>query len=301
VLLVLFVCASAASLLDHGDATTVHGASMETIPLMHQVPDSASHGPSGAVVVTGGGSGIGRAAALAAARYGAAIAVLDINASAAEAVADEARASGARRSVGLRCDVQDEESVCKAIASAVEQLGPLRGLVTSAGIDRAGLVHELPLERWLEVLNTNLTGTFLACKHVLVNMLAHKLGGSIVCISSPWGDVSAPGGVAPYCASKGGVNAFVRSVALDYARHSIRVNAVVPGATETTLMWATVPPANVPAMRALVGKQLAMGRLAEPDEIAAAITWLLSDQSAYVTGSKLVIDGGLLARGSIEC
>jgi NAD(P)-dependent dehydrogenase (short-subunit alcohol dehydrogenase family) len=255
---------------------------------------------SGGVVVTGGGSGIGRAAVLASAKLGAKIAVLDIDESAAEASAADARAAGASTALALHCNVREEASVAKAVLSAAKQVGPLRGLVTAAGIDRAGMAHELTLEQWLEVLNTNLTGTFLACKYVLANMLAHGKGGSIVCISSPWGDVSAPGGVAPYCASKGGVTAFARSLAIDYAPHSIRVNTVMPGATETALMWANVPPTEIPALRDRIGKQLPLGRLADPREIAAGITWLLSDQASYVTGSKLVIDGGLLARASID-
>ena len=175
----------------------------------------------------------------------------------------------------------------------------LRGLVTAAGIDRAGMAHELTLEGWLEVINTNLTGTFLACKYVLENMLAHGKGGSIVCISSPLGDVSAPRG-SPYSASKGGVSAFARSLAIDYAQHSIRINTVLPGATETALMWATIPATEVDALRDRIAKQLPLGRLAEPREIAAGITWLLSDQASYVTGSKLMIDGGLLAQASVD-
>jgi len=255
---------------------------------------------SGCIVVTGGGSGIGRAAVLACAQLGANIAVLDIDEAAARASAADARAAGAPAAVGLHCNVREETSVARAVSSAAEQLGPLRGLVTAAGIDRAGMTHELTLDRWHDVLDTNLTGTFLACKHVLENMLAQGKGGSIVCISSPFGDVSAPGGVAPYCASKGGVSAFVRSLAVDYARYSIRVNTVVPGATETALMWANVPATDIPALRERIGKKLPIGRLAEPREIAAGIAWLLSDQASYVTGSKLVIDGGLLARASID-
>jgi NAD(P)-dependent dehydrogenase (short-subunit alcohol dehydrogenase family) len=250
--------------------------------------------------VTGGGNGIGRATVLACASRGGRVAVLDIDQSAAERIATEARAGGAAAAAALRCDVRSEASVSRAVESAAEQLGPIRGLVTSAGISSAALAHQLTLESWSAVIDTNLTGTFLACKHVLAKMLAHKQGGSIVCISSPWGVVSAPGGVAAYCASKGGTSALVRSLALDYAPYSIRVNAVLPGATETSLMWAGIPEAEIPALRERIQKQLVVGRLAEPSEIACAITWLLSDEASYVTGSQLVADGGLLARGSIE-
>jgi NAD(P)-dependent dehydrogenase (short-subunit alcohol dehydrogenase family) len=131
-------------------------------------------------------------------------------------------------------------------------------------------------------------------------MLDHGHGGSIVCASSPWGEVSAPGGATAYSASKGGVSAFVRSTALDYASHAVRVNAIVPGATETPLMWDGLPEDEIPAARARISEQLVVGRLATPEEIAEGIVWLLSDRASYVTGSHLVIDGGLMARASIE-
>jgi NAD(P)-dependent dehydrogenase (short-subunit alcohol dehydrogenase family) len=255
---------------------------------------------SGGVVVTGGGSGIGRATVLACASQGASVAVLDIDAPTAEKVAGEAIAEGAATAVGLPCDVRDEGSVATAIGLAAGRIGAIRGLVTCAGIDRGGLVHELDLDRWVDVIATNLTGTFLTCKHVLRTMLEHGQGGSIVCVTSPWAQVTSAGGASAYCASKGGVSAFMRSLALDYAPHNIRVNAIVPGATETPLMWANVPAAEVPAARSQVSSQLALGRLARPEEIAAGIVWLLGDQSAYATGSHLVIDGGLLAQAGIS-
>jgi NAD(P)-dependent dehydrogenase (short-subunit alcohol dehydrogenase family) len=257
-------------------------------------------GLAGVVAVTGAASGIGRAAALACAERGASVAALDLQGDAAEAVAAEALERGAPAATGLVCDVREEGSVAVAIGRAVAELGPLRSLVTCAGIDRGGLVHELSAEQWSDVLTTNLTGTFLACKYALEHMLAHGAGGSIVCTSSPFAEVSAPGGASAYCASKGGVSALVRSLALDYAPHSVRVNAIVPGATETPLMWANVRAAEVPAVRGQISRQLAAGRLAQPGEIAAGITWLLSDAASYVTGSHLVVDGGLLARAAID-
>ena len=255
---------------------------------------------TGGLVVTGGGSGIGRATALAAGERGAGVAVLDLDTDAAEAVAAEARDRGAPRSVGVACDVRDEASVAAAVTKAAADVGPLRMLVTSAGIDRSGLVHQLDLDTWNDVIGTNLTGTFLACKHVLARIVRQGEGGAIVCVSSPWAEVTAPGGASAYCASKGGISAFMRSLALDYAAEGVRVNAIIPGATETPLMWANVPPEDVPAEREKTTRQLALGRMAEPDDIAAGIAWLLSDQAAYVTGSHLVVDGGLLARAGID-
>jgi NAD(P)-dependent dehydrogenase (short-subunit alcohol dehydrogenase family) len=254
----------------------------------------------GGVVVTGAGSGIGRGAALAAAERGAAVAALDVDADKALAVADEAKANGAPSAFGLECDVRSEDSVAAAVARSAERIASICGLVTCAGIGTGGFVHELSLEAWRDVLNTNLTGTFLTCKHVLRHMLDHGQGGSIVCTSSPWAEVSAPGGATAYSASKGGVSAFVRSAALDYAPHSVRVNAIVPGATETPLMWAGIPEDEIPAARARISEQLVVGRLATPREIAEGIVWLLSDRASYVTGSHLVVDGGLMARASIE-
>jgi NAD(P)-dependent dehydrogenase (short-subunit alcohol dehydrogenase family) len=254
----------------------------------------------GTVVVTGGGSGIGRAATLACAKRGAPVAALDLNKGMAEQAAEAARADGAPEAIGVECDVREEEAVAAAIGTVAGELGEIRGLVCCAGIATEGLAHELPLERWNLVVETNLTGTFLACKHALAHMLGHGRGGSVVCTSSPVAEAAVPGGVSAYIASKGGVSALVRSLAIDYAPHSIRVNAVVPGATETPLMWGDLPEAEIPKAREQVEQRLATGRLGTPEEIAEGIVWLLSDSAGYATGSHLVIDGGLMARASID-
>jgi NAD(P)-dependent dehydrogenase (short-subunit alcohol dehydrogenase family) len=263
-------------------------------------PDPAAVRLSDTVVVTGAGSGIGRATALASGRLGAAVAALDLDRAAAEATAAEIVDLGAPGAIALACDVRDEASVAAAVSAAAERLGPIRGLVTCAGIERHAVVHELDCSEWMDVVGTNLTGTFLTCKHALASMIEHGRGGSIVCISSALATVSIPGGFGAYSASKGGVSALVRSMALDYAAFSIRVNAVVPGATETPLMWSMTPPEEIPAERAAVEAKVALGRLAEPEEIAMAIAWLLSDQAGYVTGSHLYADGGLTARAVID-
>jgi NAD(P)-dependent dehydrogenase (short-subunit alcohol dehydrogenase family) len=252
------------------------------------------------VLVTGGAAGIGRAGALACAASGASVAVVDLDAAAAEAVAAEARSAGAPATVGLACDVRSEDAVAAAVAAAADRLGPLGGLVTSAGIARGGLVHEQSLEQWREVVDTNLTGTFLACKHALAHMLEARRGGSIVCVASPLGEVAVPGGATAYSASKGGVSALVRSLAIDYAPHGIRVNAVVPGTTETALMWWEMPEDEIPAARRQVENRLPLARLAEPAEIAVGIAFLLSERATYVTGSHLAVDGGLMARAAID-
>lgn len=253
----------------------------------------------GAVVVTGGGGGIGRATALACARLEAPVAILDVTPAAAAAVAREAEALGAPKAIAIGCDARDEAAVSAAVARAGQELGDLRGLVACAGIDRGGLAHELPLDVWSQVIDVNLTGTFLACKHVLAAMLEHGEGGSLVCTSSPVARLAVKGGASAYCASKGAVSALVRTLAVDYAEHGIRVNAIVPGTTETPLMWANVPDGEVEDVRRVIGEQVALGRLAQPEEIAEGIVWLLADSSSYVTGSHLDVDGGLGATAHI--
>ncbi len=253
------------------------------------------------IVVTGGGSGIGRAVVLRCASRGDSVAVLDKHVDSARQTADEALGQGARQAIGLQCDVTKEHQLAEAFESIGQRLGTPYGLFANAGIDQGGLIHELPLETWQAVLDVNLTGIFLACKHALRAMLAARVAGSIVCTSSPTGFVAmAAGGASAYSATKAGISALVRCMAVDYASHGIRVNAIVPGATETPLMWNNVSPQNIPEMRAKVSSEIPLGRLAVPDDPARAVAWLLSEEAAYVTGSHLVCDGGILAKASIS-
>ena len=254
------------------------------------------------IVLTGGGSGIGKSTALLCAeKLGARLAVLDIDESAARDVADEAVSRGAPHAIGIGCDVTDESQVEKAFERCTAELGAPDAVFANAGIDIGGLEHELSYETWDRVLSTNLSGVFLTCKHALRAMLGAGKGGSIVCTSSPAASVAlAAGGTGAYSASKGGVSALVRCLAIDYARHGVRVNAVVPGATETPLMWANVAEDERERMREQINNEVPLGRLADPAEIGHAVVWLLSDSSAYVTGSHLVCDGGILAKGSIS-
>jgi len=253
------------------------------------------------IVVTGGGAGIGRAVALQCARRGDRVAILDIDGAAARDAADEALAGGAPAALGIACDVRREPDVAEAVARTVRDLGPLYGAFANAGLDAGGFLHELPLETWQRVLETNLTGIYLTCKYTVQDLLRTGAAGSIVCTSSPGATVAfAAGAAGAYSASKGGISALVRCMAIDYARFGIRVNAVVPGATETRLMWANVSPQQMPEMRRRVCAEVPLGRLATPDEPARAVVWLLSDESSYVTGSHLVCDGGILAKACIS-
>jgi NAD(P)-dependent dehydrogenase (short-subunit alcohol dehydrogenase family) len=253
------------------------------------------------IVVTGGGAGIGRAVALQCAARGDSVAVLDIDGPAARDAAAAALAAGAGAALGVECDVSREDSVARAFAETSARLGPLYGAFANAGMDAGGFLHELPIETWKRVLDTNLTGIYLTCKYALQEILKAGTPGSIVCASSPAASVAfAAGAAGAYSASKGGVSALVRCLAVDYAKYGIRVNAVVPGATETRLMWANVEPSAMPEMRQRICAEVPLGRLASPDEPARAVVWLLSEASSYVTGSHLVCDGGILAKASIS-
>jgi NAD(P)-dependent dehydrogenase (short-subunit alcohol dehydrogenase family) len=253
------------------------------------------------IVITGGGAGIGRAVAIICAARGNNIAVLDKNADAAKSTAVEALAHGAKYALGLPCDITVERQVEESFKVITAQLGAPYGLFANAGIDRGGLIHELPVETWRLVIETNLTGVFLSCKHGLRQMIEAKIPGSIVCTSSPTGFVAlAAGGAGAYSASKGGISSLVRCMAVDYAQYGIRVNALVPGATETTLMWSNVSRADIPLMRQQLSKEIPLGRLAGPADPARAAAWLLSEESSYVTGSHLICDGGILAKASMS-
>jgi NAD(P)-dependent dehydrogenase (short-subunit alcohol dehydrogenase family) len=257
--------------------------------------------PVRTVVVTGGGAGIGRAVAMQCAARGDRVAVLDIDGPAARNAAAAALAAGAGASLAVECDVSREESLARAFEQAVASLGPLYGVFANAGMDAGGFLHELAFETWKRVLDTNLTGVYLTCKYALQRILQAGTPGSIVCASSPAASVAfASGAAGAYSASKGGISALVRCMAVDYAKYGIRVNAVVPGATETRLMWANVDPPAMPGMRRRICEEVPLGRLASPDEPARAVVWLLSDESSYVTGSHLVCDGGILAKASIS-
>lgn len=255
----------------------------------------------GSYVVTGASSGIGKAAALLLAEKGASLAVFDVQDEAAEETVQDARRRGAADARAYHCDVTNEAEVQAAVTKVCADLGAPRGLFANAGIDRGGLLHELPLERWQSVIQTNLTGVFLTCKHVLIAMINAGEGGSIVCTSSPGGFVAfSAGGAEAYSASKGGISSLVRCMAVDYARYGIRVNAVVPGPTETPLMWANVPEDERETVRQIVSAETPLGRLADPAEPAQAVVWLLSDAASYVTGSHLVCDGGVLAKAALS-
>ena len=251
--------------------------------------------PAGPILVTGGARGIGFAVARLAAPAGVPVAIVDRDRDALE----RAAAALGGDCLLIACDVRDEAQVRAAFDTAVDELGSLHGVVASAGIDRSAPFHELATQDLDDLLAVNLRGTALTCREALKHMLPAE-AGSIVCVSSPFAQVGGPAGTGAYSASKGGVSALVRALAVEYGPRGIRVNAVLPGPTETDLMWAGVEAGDVPRMRAQVATEVPLQRLADPEEPARAALWLLSDQASYVTGAQLACDGGVLAKASVS-
>ena len=194
------------------------------------------------VLVTGAGSGIGAAVALAAARQGAGVAALDIDAGRLERVTADAAQAGAKDVLALEADVRCEQAVEEALIRCRERLGVPQRCSRMRGSRINAAAHELSLADWNRTLEVNLTGAFLTARYAIREMLRAGSGGSVVCTSSPSAFVGFAGGHnAAYAASKGGISAMVRSLALDYASAGIRVNGVVPGATDTPLLTVAAP------------------------------------------------------------
>lgn len=251
------------------------------------------------LVVTGAASGIGRAVAVGAARAGWYVHALDLDADGAATTTDLVRAAGGDGRAHV-VDVTDADAVAAAFAGITTAGPALRGTFAGAGIDVGGAAHELAPDVWRRVLDVNATGTFLVVQQSLRAMMTTG-GGSVVLCGSPAASVGfAAGGATAYGASKGAISSMVRTLAVDYARYGIRVNAIVPGPTETPLMWANVAPDEVPALRAQIEREVPLGRLARPEEVAEPALWLLSEHASYTTGSLVGCDGGVLAKSSIS-
>jgi 3-oxoacyl-[acyl-carrier protein] reductase len=255
-------------------------------------------------VVTGAGSGIGRATACMLGARGAAVAAIDIDASAAQETARMVKEAGGR-SAGYGADVASAKALDAAIGAAIRALGPLALLFNNAGIlDGYFDVDELDETTWRRVIDIDLTGVFLGCKRALAEMLPAGRG-RIVNMASVAG-LGGTGGGAAYIAAKHGVVGLTRQMAVAYGARGLRVNCICPGAIPTSLrahsqsiLGPGVPDmsgrgvvVNPDQVRALVP----VGVRGEPDDIARAVCWLLSDEAAYVNGHALVVDGGWRAK-----
>ena len=255
---------------------------------------------AGIILVTGAGSGIGRAIVLNQAKQNKAVVIADINLQAAQMVRQEALAAGALDALAVECDVGNEASIMAAFRRCKAHLGDIpTGIVANAGIEIVKRAHETTLEEWERVIRTNLTGTFLTCREAIRHLLEQNKPGAIICISSPSAFVGfAAGSNSAYGSSKGGISALVRALSIDYADDMIRVNGVVPGATTTSLLNVTLSHPSNKAFSERVKEQIPLRRLATPEEVGNTVSWLLSEQASYVTGTHIFVDGGLTARGA---
>jgi NAD(P)-dependent dehydrogenase (short-subunit alcohol dehydrogenase family) len=252
-------------------------------------------------LVTGGGAGIGAAACYAFAQAGAAVAVVDVREQAAQTVADRIRA-GEGRALALVADVSDERQVSAAVARTVGAFGGLHVVFANAGINGMQCpIEEMALDEWHATIGTNLTGTFLTVKHAIPQLRASG-GGSIIVTSSINGTrtFGLPG-YAAYSTSKAGQVAFTRMAAIELARWGIRVNVILPGGVRTDIGDRTYRRNLEPITYDMHLPQSwppLHGRPASADEIANVVTFLASDDSAFVTGAEIVVDAAAsLLRG----
>ncbi|MGD9600382.1 MAG: SDR family oxidoreductase [Gammaproteobacteria bacterium] len=243
-------------------------------------------------LVTGGASGIGRATACLLAQAGARVMVADVNLQGCEETVDMIATAGGQ-AAARRVDVADEQDVAQLVADCAARFGRLDLAFNNAGISGPFMrTAEYPTEDWQRVLAVNLTGVWLCMKYEIRQMLTHG-GGAIVNTASAAGLMGMRAAPA-YVAAKHGVVGLTRCAALDYARSKVRINAVCPGGVRTGMTEDA--DARHPGWLDGIAKQEPMGRIAEPDEIARAVVWLLSDEASFVTGHAMAVDGGLVSR-----
>jgi len=239
-------------------------------------------------VVTGAASGIGLGVARRFAADGHKVGLLDKNLAGARAAADELCAGGATVAA-VEVDVADWDSVHEAFVAVRSDLGPVEILVTSAGIEAFDPIASITSQRWEDIIAVNLTGTFTCCQEAIADMRAAGWG-RIVTISSQSAQSGAPD-MAHYSASKGGVIALTKSLAVDLARQGITVNTIAPSVVDTPMARAATEAGNFPGID-VIAPMIPLGRAGTPDDIATACAYLCGEDS-YVTGQLLAVNGGM--------
>lgn len=244
-------------------------------------------------IVTGGGSGIGRGASVRLAEEGAAVGVLDINFNGAQETVDIIAGAGGT-AVAVQVDVTAEDQVAKGIQRVAALFGGLDTVIANAGVmlfGRDTIATDLDLGSWQHCIDVNLTGMFLTCKYGLRALLQND-GGSVTITCSPTGSYGCAPTYTAYSASKAGTLGLMRILAIDYAKKNIRVNAILPGTTNSPLVSTLME--NVETRAEFLAK-IPLGRAADTHEIGNVIAFLASDEASYVTGAAWYADGGLTA------
>lgn len=241
------------------------------------------------LLVTGAGGGIGQASALRLAAEGGAVYCVDLNADAVDATVAAVVAAGGKAS-GRVCDISSEDDVKTCVADCVDVYGGLNALVNMAGVLRFDDTEQLALAQWQKVLDVNLTGTMLLCREVLPHLVASK--GAIVNAASTAALAGLPCGVA-YSASKGGVLAMTRSIAIEYAKRGVRANCVCPGEIKTGMTDGVAFPDTMDFE--LISRVISPTGARGPEVVAGVIAMLASQDGVHITGEYIRVDGGTLA------
>jgi len=247
-------------------------------------------------IVTGSASGIGKAIALAFGREGAVVVGADVNVAGGEETAQEIESAGGKAAF-IETDVAESEQVLKLVETAVEDHGKLDIMINNAGIEVFSRLADTEEEMWDRLMSINLRGVFLGTKHAVPKMLEN--GGVIINMASVAG-IMGVGGLAAYNASKGGVVLLTKNTAMDYGSRGIRANCICPGFISTPMVDAVL---SMPGADEIKGKIIELcpaGRLGRPEEVAHCAVFLASDESSYMNGHALVVDGGMSAGWQLD-
>jgi len=244
------------------------------------------------VIITGGASGIGKATAELYLQNGANVAIVDRDGAKFDALSSM---SFDKDKILIDVvDVRDDTQVRLLMEQCISKFGSIDILFNNAGVEAVKPIHQLTEEEWDMVLDTNLKGAFLCSKYVIPSMIDN--GGGVIINNSSLMAILALENNAPYCASKSGLIGLTRAMSLELAKYNIRVNAVLPGSIDTPLMWEGVEAKHLDKVRDQCSAAVPMKRVGDPEEVANFVLFLSSNESSYITGSCLSIDGGLGAK-----